>query len=217
MRTFPFASAIILVLTAWVSCKTVKDDFDTDPGHGYLALEMGKAIEYTVDSTIYDPTGDSAVFYTRSYLRDVIADTLRDNTGELLYLTERFFRKDSTAPWQIQKVYTQSISDNQGIVTKDNLRWIKLAFPIRQFNSWDALVHMDPDLQMIVAGETLQPFLQKGIWRARILSAGEPGHAGVFNFDKTLLVREVNTGGFEFDPVTNHIVPSDDENDPPPL
>jgi hypothetical protein len=78
---------------------------------------------------IYDPTGDSAVMKSRWFLRDVIIDTLRDNTDGLLYRTERFFRKDSTQQWQVQKVYTQSIQANQGIVTEDNLRFIKLVHP----------------------------------------------------------------------------------------
>ena len=165
-----------------------------DEGHGYMQLEVGKYIEYQVDSMIYDPTGDSTVTKTQWFLRDIIVDTLHDNIGELLYKTERFVRKDSLDNWQIQKVYTQSIQGNQGIVTEDNLRFVKLAFPIRQFNTWDPLVHIDKELIITVAGETLQPFLNN-VWRSRIQSANELDTIGGFVFDEVLYLREADTDG----------------------
>lgn len=186
--------SILFLLSLLFSCKTQEDNYMADVGHDYLRLEVGKFIEYQVDSTVYDPTGDTSVTTVRSYLRDVIVDTLRDNVGQLLYKTERFHRRDTTAAWDIEKVYTQSIQGNQGIVTEDNLRFIKLAFPIREFNSWDPLVHIDKELIITVAGETLQPF-RNNAWRSRILSASEPDTIGNFQFDDVLSLREADTDG----------------------
>ena len=213
MRPYQF---LFLAVVFVFSCKTVEDNFDTDLGHGYMALEVGKFIEYEVDSTIFDPTGDSLVNYYHSYLRDIIVDTLRDNIGELLYKTERFYRKSSAESWQIQKVFTQSIQGNQGIVTEDNLRFIKLAFPVQVSNTWNPLVHIDPFIQIIVAGETLEPF-KDGNWRTRILSTDEPDTLNGFAFDEVLTLREVNTGGYTFDESINRIVENNNPNDPAPL
>lgn len=186
---------ILLLASLFVfSCKTVEDNFDTDLGHDYMALEVGKYLVYEVDSTIFDPTGDSLITYSHSFIKDEIVDTFLDNTGEVVYRTERFVRRDSTENWQIQKVFTQSIQGNQGVVTEDNLRYIKLAFPIQVFNSWDPLVHIDPNTQIIVAGETLEPF-RNGNWRSRILSADEPDTIGQYSFEKVLNLREVDTSG----------------------
>ncbi|MEO1258059.1 MAG: hypothetical protein AAFZ15_04655 [Bacteroidota bacterium] len=201
MILFRFILTFCLLTVFIFSCKTVEDNFDTDLGHDYLRLEVGKFIEYEVDSTIYDPTGDSTVFSTRSYLRDVIVDTLLNNVGDILYRTERSFRRDTLDNWQIQKVFTQSIEGNQGIQTIDNLRLIKLAFPIQEFNSWNPIVHIDPNTQIIVAGETLRPFLQDGIWRARILEAEIPDTVGNFSFDETITLREVNTTSYSFEEI----------------
>ena len=201
MSYFRFISAFCLFSVFVFACKTVADDFDTNLGHDYLRLEVGKFIEYEVDSTIYDPTGDSSVFYSKSYLRDLIVDTLSDNIGEVLYRTERYFRKDSLENWQFQKVFTQSIQGNQGIQTIDNLRFIKLAFPIQEFNTWNPIVHIDPNTQIIVAGETLRLFLQDGIWRARILEAEVPDTVGNFTFNESLTLREVNTTSYNFDEI----------------
>ena len=192
MRTYHYISLLLLVFVIVFSCKTVEDNFDRNLGYEYMGLEVGKYIIYQVDSTIFNPTGDSLKSVTNSYIKDEIIDTLRDNVGELLYKTERFIRQDTSAPWQIQKVFTQSIQANQGIVTIDNLRFIKLAFPIQVFNSWDPLVHIDQNTQAIVAGETLEPF-RNGVWRSRILSADELDTIGTFQLDNVLNLREVDT------------------------
>ena len=199
MRYYLFASFLICLSIYSFSCKTVEDDFPTDLGHDYMRLEVGKFIEYEVDSIIYNPTGDSSVFSTKSYLRDVIVDTLLDNIGNVLYRTERYFKMDSLDNWQIQKVYTQSIQGNQGIKTIDNLRFIKLAFPILESNTWDPLVHIDPQTQMIVAGETLQPF--KNGWRSRIHAVNEIDTVGNKEFNDVVQLREVKESNFTIEEI----------------
>lgn len=194
MRSFIYLLAAGLVWLSFDACKTTEDNFNTDLGHSYMALEVGHFVEYQVDSSIYDPTGDSTVSFSHSYLRDIIVDTLRDNIGNLLFRTERFVRKDTFENWEILKVFTQSIQGNQGIKTIDNLRYIKLAFPLQQFNSWDPLVHIDKSTQFIVAGETLEPF-RNNVWRSRILSVNEPDTVGTLKYDEVLNLQEVDTDG----------------------
>ena len=198
MRPFIITILAFIAFTIIFSCKTEKDNFDRDFGHDYMRLEVGKYIVYQVDSVIFDPTGDSLISYSYSFIKDEIVDTLHDNLGELVYRTERFVRKNETDPWQIQKVFAQSIQGDhgtQGIVTEDNLRYIKLTFPIEVSNSWDPLVHIDPETQIIVAGETLEPFLQEGIWRSVIVTADQSDTIGAFQFDETLVLKEVETSG----------------------
>ncbi len=171
------------------SCKTEKDNYDTDLGYGYMALEVGKYIVYEVDSTIYDPTGDSLIAYSKTYFKEEIIDTLLDNNENVLYRTERFERKELGAPWQVTKVFTQSIQDNQGIVTEDNLRFVKMGFPVRANNSWNGLVHFDPSLTVTVAGESIEMF--KG-WDYRIENADEAETIGAFQFENVMTLREAD-------------------------
>ncbi len=188
---YPLKSLLffIVVLFFFQSCKTEKDTFNTDLGHDYLALEVGKYITYEVDSTIFDPTGDSLIAYSKTYFKEEIVDTLHDNNEHVLYRTERYERRELGASWQVTKVFTQSIQDNQGIVTEDNLRFIKMGFPVRENNSWDGLVHFDPSLIVIVAGESLQMF--KG-WDYRIESVDEAESVGAFPFENVMTLREAD-------------------------
>ncbi|HFA50016.1 MAG TPA: hypothetical protein ENJ95_13490 [Bacteroidetes bacterium] len=171
------------------SCKTEEDTYSPDFGFDYLELRVGKYIVYEVDSTIYDPTGDTSVFFSKTFFKEEITDTLLDNNGEILYRTERFERKAEGDPWQVTKVFTQSVQGSQGIITEDNLRFVKMNFPPRKFASWDGTVHFDNSIIVSVAGESLEMF--KG-WRSRITELGEPDSIGNFVFDNVLTLREAD-------------------------
>ncbi len=189
MKYFPIVLASVSLLLP--SCKTTPDDFTVAEGKEYFPLEIGKHIIYQVDSTIFDPTGeDTTVFFSKTLVKEEIVDTLRDNNDELLFKIERFERSADTLPWQIAKVFTQQISSNQAIRTEDNLRFIKLTFPIRENETWNGNIHFDPSLIVTVAGETLEMF--KG-WRTKISSVGEPETVGDFSFPEVVAVSEAES------------------------
>lgn len=178
-----------LALLFFASCKTEEDPFEPDYGFEYFPLEVGKYIIYEVDSTIFDPTGDSLVSFSKTMMKEEIFDTLLDNLGNTLYRVERTERNMAGEPWQIKKVLTLSIQNNQGIRTEDNLRIIKLAFPLRRNNTWDGLVHFDAEnLVATVAGESIFPFKNWGNFRLE--EVAEPDSIGNFFFDEVTTLRE---------------------------
>lgn len=172
------------------ACKQTPDDYSIEQGLEYFPLEVGKFIEYQVDSTIFDPTGDTAVFFSTTFVKEEIIDTLSDNNGNTLYKIEHFERAADTLPWTIRKVLTESIQGNQAIRTEDNLRFIKLVFPVKKSKSWDGNIHFNSGLIVTVAGETLEMF--KG-WSYRVNTVNEPASIGTFQFDETTTVREADT------------------------
>lgn len=178
---FLFAAAI------FAACKETPDDYNPDPGQDYYPLTVGKFVEYQMDSTIFDPNGDTTVYQSTYFLKEEIVDTLTDNNGNLLFRIEQYQRASDTLPWAISKVLTASIQDNQAIRTEDNLRFIKLIFPVKKNKSWDGNVHFQNSQIVTVAGESLEMF--KG-WGYRIRLADEPATVGNFTFDKTITVEE---------------------------
>ena len=171
------------------ACKQTPDDYNTDLGLEYFPLEVGKFVVYEVDSTIFDPNGDSMIFSSKTFVKEEIIDTLSDNNGNLLFKIEHFERVADSLPWVIKKVLTESIQDNQGIRTEDNLRFIKLTFPVKKSTTWDGNVHFNDGLIVTVEGETLEMF--KG-WRYRVNQVNEPLTIGSFQFDETTTVEEAN-------------------------
>ncbi len=189
MQLYKFILLGFVLTCMTFACKTEEDKYSTDLDHDYMALEVGKYIIYEVDSTIFDPTGDSLIAYSTTFFKEEIVDTIHDNNGLPLYKTERYKRKLVSDPWQVTKVFTQAIDGTQGIVTEDNLRFIKMAFPIRVNNSWNGLVHFNPSLIVTVAGESIQMF--KG-WNYRILSVDEPETVGDFQLENVMTLREAD-------------------------
>ncbi|MBI1223670.1 MAG: hypothetical protein GC192_00410 [Bacteroidetes bacterium] len=185
---FPLTLTLFAALTV-MACKKTKDDYSTELGLEYFPLEIGKFMEYEVDSTIFDPNGDTSVFYSRTFVKEEIIDTLSDNNGNVLYKIEHFERTADTLPWVIKKVLSVSIQENQAIRTEDNLRFIKLTFPVKKNANWDGNIHFDEGLIVTVAGETLEMF--KG-WKYRIRQVDEPLSIGNFQFDETATVEEAD-------------------------
>lgn len=189
MKKLLFAVAIPVSILWIFSCKTTADDYIADAGYDYFPLEVGKYKIYEVDSTIFDPTGDSMVILSRVLIKEEITDTLTDHNGNLLYRIERYQRKADTLAWQISKVFTASVQDNKAIVTEDNLRFIRMVFPPKERKSWNGNAHFNPTLIITVAGESLEMF--KG-WSYRIESQGVQDTVGTFIFDDVVTVQEAD-------------------------
>ncbi len=173
----------------FAACKNTPDDFTPNLGLDYYPLQVGKFIEYKMDSTIYDPNGDSTIFQSTTFVKEEIIDTLSDNLGNVLYKIEQFERASDTLPWAIKKVLSLSVQGQQAIRTEDNLRFIKLTFPILRNNSWDGNIHFDEGLIVTVEGETIEMF--KG-WNYKVNQVGQAMTIGNFQFDETATVEEAD-------------------------
>lgn len=180
-----FTLAVILVS----ACKETPDDYITDSGHDYYPLEIGKFVEYQMDSTIYDPNGDTTVFYSTSFLREEVLDTLTDNEGNTVYKIEQYERSEDSQPWNIKKVLTMAVVENQATRTEDNLQFVKIAFPLAKGNRWNGNSHFEEDLIVNIAGETVAMF--KG-WEYRIQNIGVADTIGGVQFDDTIVIEEAD-------------------------
>ncbi|MCB9293565.1 MAG: hypothetical protein H6559_10660 [Lewinellaceae bacterium] len=192
MRAGPFVLFPIIAFLLFLACnkREIEDTRIEDYGYGYFPLEVGRAWEYEVDSIIYDPAvGGTSVDSFTAFVREVIADTLLDNTGVALYRVERFYRRSDTLPWLPEKVLTFSRDGQRAIRTEDNLRFTKLVFPVREGKSWDGNAFFDDSRFVFVAGESIQMF--KG-WQYRILEAGVPAMVGNLEFSDVVTVQNAD-------------------------
>lgn len=152
------ALLILLGITGvFSSCnKSTLDDFELRMGYEYYPLEVGQSRIYAVDSIIFDLSPQGIVPDTLSgFFREVILDTLRDNTGALVFRIERFYRKATTEPWQIHSVVSSSREEQEAVYTENNLRFIKLRFPLKEGLEWDGTAYFPERINIEVAGETM--------------------------------------------------------------
>lgn len=164
---------------------------DLDAQHAYFPLEIGKYLEYQTDSVVYDfgPGGGTVRDSSTTFVREVITDTIRDNTGDLLFVVERSERKSDSLPWSIRRVWAAVRTSTQAIQTEDNLRFLRLVFPFDRRTRWNGNLWIDDYLEVEIAGERIRPFTG---WNYRVDSLDIPAPIGAFAFDSVLVITEVD-------------------------
>lgn len=125
-----------MVTVAYTSCKKA-DDMPPQPKveDEYFPLEIGKWVIYNVDSTVWDDTFCVKKFYHHQMMH-FVADTFTDDKGRMSYRIETRIRFKPEDPWQYHDVI---YATNTGVnleVAYDQLRFIKLIFPIKEGDVW---------------------------------------------------------------------------------
>lgn len=189
---FNFCLLLFLAL-GFAGCsdrQTEQPVMDAAGQYAYFPLRIGKSITYVVDSVVFG-TGPGGVLRdsSRIFLQETVVDTLRDNTGQLIYLVERSERRSDTSAWQLKNVWSAARTTNQAVRTEDNLRFLRLIFPMDERSDWDGNRWIDPQTELVVAGESLRPFSG---WRYRVDSLDVSLAVGAFVFDSALVVTETD-------------------------
>lgn len=159
--------------------------------HAYFPLRIGQYAEYQVDSIIFDfgPGGQTVRDTVRLQVREEVVDTFRDATDLLQYRIERYERPSDTANWAPRRVWAAARPPAQAIRQEENLRFLRLVFPLAPRTRWDGNRWIDPTVEIEVAGERLRPFAG---WNYRADSVDVPAQIGAFRFDSVLVVTEVD-------------------------
>lgn len=153
--------AITTILYLFSSCegKRTTDDFQLDFGYEYFPLEVGKYREYQVDSIVYDfIDGLSDTIQSRTYTREEITDTLTDELGRLGYIVQRSEKKSLDDDWQIKDIWFAVRTEEQAESLEENLRFIKMIFPVKAGTVWDGNRFIDATTIVPIAGESVEVF-----------------------------------------------------------
>jgi len=186
-----FVSTLLLVAACDDSVVEPYEPTDLEAQYAYFPLEIGKHVEYRVDSVVYDfgLGGSTLRDSTSTLLREEITDTLRDNTGQLVFVIERSERRSDTLPWALRQVWSASRNGTQAIRTENNLRFLRLVFPFDDRTRWNGNLWIDPYQSVEIAGELIRPFVN---WNYRMAAHDIPAQVGAFAFDSVLVVTEVD-------------------------
>ncbi len=159
--------------------------------YAYFPLRIGQYRNYQVDSVVYDfaVAGGTQRDSSRTFLREVVTDTFRDQTRQLVFTVEQYERKNANQPWQIRRIGTAARTPTQAIRTDNNLRFLKLVFPLDRRSEWNGNLWIDADREIEVAGERIKPFAN---WQYEVDTLDKPAQIGRFRFDSVLTVTEAN-------------------------
>lgn len=130
---------LILLLIAFLvtitGCKK-KVSYPANPLTNYfIDLQVGKYVTYRMDSLNFYFYGQLDT--VTSYLaKDSVEKQTVDNTGATVWLVTRYLSDTTGSSWSPSLTYTVSATSPAIAVTENNLRFVKLAFPMDQGFSW---------------------------------------------------------------------------------
>lgn len=144
-------------LALLISCTEATEELDLNFGYEFYPLEVGRSWEYEVDSIVLSRQG-TEVNTVRLFYREAIIEARPGNAGDTLFIVEHYERYSDTAAWEFKKVLSLARSANHAYRTEDNLRFLKLIFPIREGDRWDGHQFFDPTVRLEVGGELMPIF-----------------------------------------------------------
>ena len=126
----------LLTLLAFFSCNRKIEDYTSEPLSDYLPLQPGKYITYRLDSTIFTNFGTGAEIH--SYQEKHVVDAqITDALGRPAYRILKYVRDGAgTKPWAPAGSYYIVPNTKTIEVVDNNLRYVKLALPVKQGFTW---------------------------------------------------------------------------------
>jgi hypothetical protein len=145
---------IVFVLTlslAVFSCKKKKEPIEPpDTGADYYPYNIGKYIVYDVDSIVFDEFTYDSTYY-KYQVKEKLEEEYTDIQGRPALKLVRYIKKYNAAvsysamPWTIKDVWQVNVSRTNVEVVEENVRFIKLTFPVKESNSWNGNLYNTMD------------------------------------------------------------------------
>ncbi|PKQ70143.1 hypothetical protein [Raineya orbicola] len=155
-----------------VACQKTLEPDDKRLGYVYFPLEIGRYVIYNVEELTYR-VPNNGIPQRRVYqLKEIVADTFTNLSGEKQFVLERYTRTSFETPWQIDSVWSALRTGSQAIKFENNVPYVKLVFPTENNKTWNGNAYND-----------------KGEQTYRITDFRKPQTFGELSFPNTLKVN----------------------------
>ncbi len=182
-RTCTISLLMCFFITYFSSCsKDTPTQSNKDvAGYRYFPMDTGHWVIYSVDSIVVSSNLQYAdTFHYR--LKEYIPSSFIDNSGNLTQRIERYIWDDSLYIWNIENVWTANLHANDAEKVEDNIRYIKLSFPVSSSATWN--------------GNALNSFYPE--WDYSYTSIDQPATIGNLSFDSTLTVLQIDNSNLVY-------------------
>lgn len=169
-----FSTLAVIVL---LSCSKETQLVDESTfGYDFFPITKGKSWVFASDSIIYDNGGTKIDTFV-SFIKEEVGDSFVDETGITVYKLNRYFKRNPNDVWSKTNTWTTYTDKTRAIRTEENLKFIKLVFPLKKGLRWDGNVFLDEDIKIDVAGESIEAYKN---WKHKMEEIDEN-----FNFNGT--------------------------------
>lgn len=107
-----------------------------DLGYEYYPVQAGSWVIYDVDSTYYNLFTKQKEEFSFQ-LKELVDSVFPDNAGRSMMRIKRFYRNTSNDEWKVKRVWSAVRTTDRVERTEENVKIIKLIFPVRRGKSWD--------------------------------------------------------------------------------
>ncbi|HYV91228.1 MAG TPA: hypothetical protein VE978_05570, partial [Chitinophagales bacterium] len=145
----------------------------------YFPLVTGKYIIYDVDSLGYWGFNDTIIHHTYQIKEEVDSPYI-DNAGNHAFRIIRSRRNDASSSWVVTDIWSSNLTDQTAEKVEENLRFIKLDFPIILNKQWYGNNYIQADSNLV--------FLNG--WRYEYTSVHQPLTLNGLSFDSTVTVSQ---------------------------
>lgn len=122
---------IFLLVLLFTSCNNKEEIVPINFHYNYIPTSIGTWVEYEV--RIINHTSTGAHDTINYLLKEVVVSEIEENKFRL----ERFWKDNTTDPWQIKDVWTRTISPTLFNQTEENITFNKLVFPVKENQGWN--------------------------------------------------------------------------------
>lgn len=166
-----------------------EDDLLPFIGYDYFPTEIGKFVEYKVDSIWQDDViGQIGSAEAHYFLREVNESTFIDEEGRPAIRLERYWKQSENGEYRIKDVWSRTRTADIAEQNEENVVFIKHNFPVREGKTWDG------NRKNIL--QTLQElYLQNSVpevWEYEYANVHQPYTVNGFTFDSTVTVIQLD-------------------------
>lgn len=174
----PLTFILSFILLIFFSCKKNS----TEPlaiDLSYFPLVTGKYIIYDVDSFGYWAFSDS-IIHSHYQIKEEVDSPFVDNTGNQAFKIIRSRRADENSGWAVTDIWTANLTDHTAEKVEENLRFIKLDFPVQLDRQWfgNSKIQTDSNLAFLAG------------WKYEYTSVDQPLTLNGHSFDSTVSVTQ---------------------------
>ncbi len=139
---------LLAVILLFGACKNDTEDLDLDYGYDYFPIAVNHSVTYQIDSTVYDEFADT-VYTISSQVKEVMVDTTTDLEGRPQVRIERYVRPNENTSWEdvIPRVWYAVRSESEAERVEENLRFLKLSFPVDENRTWNGNTYIDTQME----------------------------------------------------------------------
>jgi hypothetical protein len=167
---------LFFLIAAVIGCKPKQDPTEFDLGYSYFWMDEHFFIIYDVDSI--EHIGSTDVVH-EFQVKEKQIEWYTDGENEAAMRIELWKRENSSAEWQPYKVSTQKRTTTTVQRVDENVRFIKLTFPVEEGKTWNGHAYTSLGEQDFRMNDVHQPYLLNGI-----------------SLDSTLRVTQYSTSTF---------------------